>query len=176
MLKIKLLIIFLLAVLVLITLFFFLNKKPTSNQIPVPSPQPSQTDPAFTPVSSLQPTTSSAPSSNQRLLKVLQVTPPATNNTELGPVQQIAFTFSENVSPDNFYYDIVPYNPTEVLVRNTPPNTLIISPYKGWNEQEITITILEKTSSINNSALETPFVYKFKAVYPKNPDLTGNKH
>lgn len=101
-------------------------------------------------------------------LKVIKAEPPEDLSIDHNPVTQIRFTFTDDVSVDNFLLEISPDTKIEITPR-TSTHTYTISAIDFWPTGINTFTIKKDTKSQSGSTLEETFVYKINIQYPKNP-------
>lgn len=110
-----------------------------------------------------------SPSNQAGLLRLVTIDPREDTNQSYFPIKQVFFSFSE------------PMNPATVIVESSPsakiitslepgnPNTVVITPEKGWKPGITTIIISNTTTSANNKRLNQPIIYKINTQFPANP-------
>lgn len=149
---------------VLAWLFFgnLFNRKAPSGVSPTP-PQ-SQTTP--TQDASLPP--SGIPV--EKVLKVINSSPPKSENIIYSPLQPIEISFNNEVDASRIIYKVEP--PTEVIVKKgTYANKIFIYPTTSWKDGTTTISIEPGTSAVDGSLLYARYQYTIITITPTDPPL-----
>lgn len=138
------------------------QKKPIPSVSPTPTSRPILVRPSPTQIV------------DNTALFVTNITPPENPKEPYLPIQQVTFTFNEEVDPQSVSYEITP--PIPVVLRNgASKREIIISAKTSWTAEVATITLLQGTTSLTRKSLATPVAYVLKTGFPRTapPDAEG---
>lgn len=163
-------IVLLLGIMVLIVILLIgvslFGKKRVSTPIPpeVPTQPTSFSAPSLPPL----PTTRPNPSIPFKVMDVIPGNDPSIRHL---PIKQVAFYFSQNISPADLKYTVSPQAPSQVFTEEGYPNMLIISPRPSWTRGITTITIQTSTKSSSGEVLSESYVYRLNTGPLEHPGL-----